>query len=123
MRIEGEKGVKTQSAPNIGRGRAKEILAEQFQPGRPLRSSREGSRARPDHLLRDRNRSRGTHEPGKIQAAIGRNFRIGTDRPLRSIRETNDRPRPKSLAKTNLADQIARPRQTIGHRPKLSRPR
>ncbi|CAA7035267.1 unnamed protein product [Microthlaspi erraticum] len=33
-------------------------------------------------------------------AAIGRNFRIGTDRPCRSIRETNDRPRPKSLAKT-----------------------
>ncbi|CAA7056294.1 unnamed protein product [Microthlaspi erraticum] len=48
MRIEGEKGVKTQSAPNHWPRTRKEILAEQFQPGRPSRSSREGIAARPD---------------------------------------------------------------------------
>ncbi|CAA7051716.1 unnamed protein product [Microthlaspi erraticum] len=38
-------------------------------------------------IYRDRKPFARTHEPGK-KAAIGRNFRIGTDRPCRSIRET-----------------------------------
>ncbi|CAA7046334.1 unnamed protein product [Microthlaspi erraticum] len=108
MRIEGEKGVKTQSAPNIGRGRAKVILAEQFPTGRPLRSSREGT-------LLGRIIYRATET---VRAARTNRERTGRDRPIlyrngptvRSIRETNDRPRPKSLVH-NLADQIARPRQ------------
>ncbi|CAA7035427.1 unnamed protein product [Microthlaspi erraticum] len=115
MRIEGEKGVKTQSAPNIGRGRAKEFWPSNFQRAdRTVEPGRNGVLGRID-LSRDRNRSRGTHEPER-KAAIGRNFRIGTDRPCRSIRETN-RPRPKSLDRDKIhrpsAQNFSRPRYTM----------
>ncbi|CAA7058524.1 unnamed protein product [Microthlaspi erraticum] len=109
MRIEGEKGVKTQSAPNIGRGRAK-ILAEQFHSGRPLRSSREGTAyARPDCFIARQEPSRGTHGE-----------RTGRDRPIFMYRNGptvpvdpgNKRSASAEFSRpTNLADQIARPRQ------------
>ncbi|CAA7035523.1 unnamed protein product [Microthlaspi erraticum] len=121
MRIEGEKGVKTQSAPKHWPRTRKKILAEQFQSGRPLRSSREGSRARPDSSIA-RQKVRATREPGK-NGRDRPNFRIGTDRPCRSIRETTIG-LGRNLSPNNLADQIARPRQNpsaIG--PNFSRPR
>ncbi|CAA7037486.1 unnamed protein product [Microthlaspi erraticum] len=108
MRIEGEKGVKTQSAPKHwprtrkrNFGRAISNLAD-----RTVEPGRNSVLGRIDHRATKRSRARTNREE---KAAIGR-FCIGTDRPCRSIRETT-RPRPKSLAKTNLADQIARPRQ------------
>ncbi|CAA7039413.1 unnamed protein product [Microthlaspi erraticum] len=117
MRIEGEKGVKTQSAPNIGRGRAK-ILAEQFQPAdRTVEPGRNGCSA--GFLSRDKtvraartNRKNGRDRPN----------RIGTDRPCRSIRETNVG-LGQILSSTNLADQIARPRQNPSAIGPFSRPR
>ncbi|CAA7045398.1 unnamed protein product [Microthlaspi erraticum] len=123
LQIEGEKGVKTQSAPKHWPRTRKRILAEQFPTGPTVRSSREGMAVlgRID-LSRDKT-VRAARTNRERKAAIGR-FCIGTDRPCRSIRETNDRPRPKSLGQTNLADQIARPRQNpsaIG--PNFSRPR
>ncbi|CAA7047506.1 unnamed protein product [Microthlaspi erraticum] len=81
MRIEGEKGVKTQSAPKHWPRTRKVILAEQFQSGRPLRSSREGtSRARPDYSSRDRN----------VRAAHTNRERTGRDRPI-FVSERTDR--------------------------------
>ncbi|CAA7055886.1 unnamed protein product [Microthlaspi erraticum] len=119
LQIEGEKGVKTQSAPNIGRGRAKDFGRANFQSGRPY--GRAGKERLLGRTLARQNRSRGTHGKERPRSA---EFRIGTDRPCRSIRETNDRPRPKFSPFANLADQIARPRQI--HRPSaqnFSRPR
>ncbi|CAA7023172.1 unnamed protein product [Microthlaspi erraticum] len=122
MRIEGEKGVKTQSAPNHWPRTRKEILAEQFQPGRP------SGRAGKERLMLGRisiarqNRSRGTHEQEE-QAAIGRNVSERTDRYGRSGKQTIGLGR-NSLVQRDLADQIARPRQNpsaIG--PNFSRPR
>ncbi|CAA7050274.1 unnamed protein product [Microthlaspi erraticum] len=91
MRIEGEKGVKHNPRQNIGRGRAKVILAEQFsfwptvtvEPGKNSSCSAE-------FTLIARQKPFTRHaRTGKKRAAIGRNFRIGTDRPCRSIRETS----------------------------------
>ncbi|CAA7052797.1 unnamed protein product [Microthlaspi erraticum] len=109
MRIEGEKGVKTQSAPKHWPRTRKRDFGRAIPSGRPSRSSREGiSRARPDFYLRDRKRSR--HARTGKEAAIGRNFvSERTDRAGRSGKHA--RPRPKSLGQNNLADQIARPRQ------------
>ncbi|CAA7061745.1 unnamed protein product [Microthlaspi erraticum] len=87
----------------------KRILAEQFQSGRPLRSSREGKAV----LGRIR-----THEPEKI----GRDrpkFCIGTDRPCRSIRETYARPRPKFSRQTIWPTKSLDRDKSIGHRPKI----
>ncbi|CAA7020431.1 unnamed protein product [Microthlaspi erraticum] len=121
MRIEGEKGVKTQSAPNIGRGRAKVILAEQISNRADHGRAGKERLARPDYIARQKRRAARTTR--KKQAAIGRIlYRNGPT--VRSIRETNDRPRPKFSSIRNLADQIARPRQI--HRPSaqnFSRPR
>ncbi|CAA7051192.1 unnamed protein product [Microthlaspi erraticum] len=82
-RIEGEKGVKTQSAPNIGRGRAKMILAEQFPTGRPsVEPGRNGLcsagfyRATETVPADARERRNGRDRPDLC---------IGTDRPCRSI--------------------------------------
>ncbi|CAA7054469.1 unnamed protein product [Microthlaspi erraticum] len=114
MRIEGEKGVKTQSAPNIGRGRAKNVLAEQFPTGPtvPVEPGRNSLCSAGLTLSRDRNRPRSTH--GQRRNGRARpDFCIGTDRPLWSIRETNDRPRPKFSSTRDLADQIARPRRNL----------
>ncbi|CAA7056353.1 unnamed protein product [Microthlaspi erraticum] len=127
MRIEGEKGVKTQSAPKHWPRTRKRILAEQFQfwptvtvePGR-------NSRARPDLLARQKTFAR--HARTGKEAAIGRNFRIGTDRPCRSIRETNSASaeisRPKRIWPTKSLDRdkihrpsaqnFSRPRWNLG---------
>ncbi|CAA7021659.1 unnamed protein product [Microthlaspi erraticum] len=110
MRIEGEKGVKTQSAKTLAAD-AQKVLAEQFQPGRPYRSSREGTACSAGYYARQNRPSARTTGRKRPRSAES----IGTDRPCRSIRETNDRPRP--ILRRNLADQIARPRQN--HRPKL----
>ncbi|CAA7019953.1 unnamed protein product [Microthlaspi erraticum] len=118
MRIEGEKGVKTQSAPKHWPRTRKRILAEQFHSGRPSVEPGRNSRARPDIYLRDRKRSSATREPGKKRRDRPK-FCIGTDRPCRSIRETNARPRPKF----SRPKQFGRPNRStatksIGHRPK-----
>ncbi|CAA7036494.1 unnamed protein product [Microthlaspi erraticum] len=121
LQIEGEKGVKTQSAPKHWPRTRKRILAEQFSSGRPLRSSREGiARARPDSLIARQN-VRATHEPGRNRPRSADFVSERTDRAGRSGKQT--RPRPNSLAKTNLADQIARPRQNRPSAQNFSRPR
>ncbi|CAA7041277.1 unnamed protein product [Microthlaspi erraticum] len=99
MRIEGEKGVKTQSAPKHWPRTRKRNFGRAIPTGRPLRSSREGiARARPDYLLRDRNRSRGTHEPGKNRP---RSADFVSERTDRAVDPGNKaRPRPKSLVQT-----------------------
>ncbi|CAA7015073.1 unnamed protein product [Microthlaspi erraticum] len=111
MRIEGEKGVKTQSAPkHWPRTRKSEFWPSNSQSGRPLRSSREGiSRARPDHSLRDRNRSRARtnreRRPRSAEIFVSeRTDRAGRSGKQRSASAEISRP-------NNLADQIARPRQ------------
>ncbi|CAA7030806.1 unnamed protein product [Microthlaspi erraticum] len=124
MRIEGEKGVKTQSAPNHWpRTRKSEFWPSNFHSGRP-RSSREGTAVLGRiSLLRDRNRSRGTHEPGKEQAALGRIFvSERTDRAGRSGKQT------LGLGRNLSSIRFGRPNRStatksIGHRPKFSRPR
>ncbi|CAA7025765.1 unnamed protein product [Microthlaspi erraticum] len=73
MRIEGEKGVKTQSAPNIGRGRAKVNLAEQFHSGRPPVEPGRNSCARPDSLYR---------ATETVRATRTNRERLGRDRPI-----------------------------------------
>ncbi|CAA7052786.1 unnamed protein product [Microthlaspi erraticum] len=117
MRIEGEKGVKTQSAPKhwprtrkSDFGRAIPIWPTTVEPGR------NAVLGRIDHCATETVRA--THEPGK-KAAIGRNFRIGTDRPCRSIRETYDRPRPKFSPKQFGRPNRSTATKSIGHRPKL----
>ncbi|CAA7039955.1 unnamed protein product [Microthlaspi erraticum] len=118
MRIEGEKGVKTQSAPNqIGRDAQRNFGRDFHRDDRSVEPGRNG-RARPDYARHDRARTR-TEE-----TARSADFRIGTDRPCRSIRETSLGLGRNSLGQNNLADQIARPRQNpsaIG--PNFSRPR
>ncbi|CAA7030180.1 unnamed protein product [Microthlaspi erraticum] len=123
MRIEGEKGVKTQSAPKHWPRTRKSDFGRAIlnwptvtvEPGR-------NSRARPDSLC--------ATETVRAHARTGKETR---DRPKFSYRNGPTvpvdpgniaRPRPKSLDQTNLADQIARPRQNpsaIG--PNFSRPR
>ncbi|CAA7021830.1 unnamed protein product [Microthlaspi erraticum] len=66
--------------------------------GRPSRSSREGMLCSAGLIHRDRKRSRARANRER-NAAIGRNFCIGTDRPCRSIRETYARPRPNFSTK------------------------
>ncbi|CAA7040840.1 unnamed protein product [Microthlaspi erraticum] len=108
LQIEGEKGVKTQSAPKHWPRTRKEILAEQFQPGRP-RSSREGTAmlGRIHSIARQNVRAHARTGKERPRSA---DFRIGTDRPCRSIRETTIG-LGRNLSPNNLADQIARPRQ------------
>ncbi|CAA7026014.1 unnamed protein product [Microthlaspi erraticum] len=109
MRIEGEKGVKTQSAPKHWPRTRKVILAEQFSFWPTVRSSREGiavlgrihscatENVRAPRANRERSRDRPILyrngptvpvDPGNIRSASA-----------------------DSLDQTNLADQIARPRQ------------
>ncbi|CAA7017829.1 unnamed protein product [Microthlaspi erraticum] len=103
MRIEGEKGVKTQSAPKHW----------------PRTASREGtSRARPDSLT-------SRQKPFARHARTGK---IGRDRPKFSYRNgptvpvdpgNNARPRPKFSAKTIWPTKSLDRDKSIGHRPKL----
>ncbi|CAA7033541.1 unnamed protein product [Microthlaspi erraticum] len=109
MRIEGEKGVKTQSAPKHWPRTRKENFGRAISnlADRHGRAGKECVLGRID-LSRDKTFAHArTGKEGRDRPK----FCIGTDRPCRSIRETNDRPRPKSLGHENLADQIARPRQ------------
>ncbi|CAA7041342.1 unnamed protein product [Microthlaspi erraticum] len=116
MRIEGEKGVKTQSAPNIGRGRAKVILAEQFPTGPTVTVEPGRNPARPDYLSRDRNvRAARTNRKERPRSA---EFCIGTDRPYGRSGK-NARPRPKSLAIRFGRPNRSTATKSIGHRPKL----
>ncbi|CAA7044974.1 unnamed protein product [Microthlaspi erraticum] len=78
MRIEGEKGVKTQSAPNHWPRTRKEIWPSKFQPGRPYRSSREGTALLGRTNLARQNRPRRRTTEGN--RPLGR-ICIGTDRP------------------------------------------
>ncbi|CAA7051138.1 unnamed protein product [Microthlaspi erraticum] len=118
MRIEGEKGVKTQSAPKHWPRTRKKILAEQFstwptvtvEPGRNSSCS-----AGSLQFARQKTFER-TREQGKIRPRSA-GFCIGTDRP-RSIRETNDRIGRFSRPKQNLADQSLDRDKLLGHRPK-----
>ncbi|CAA7036907.1 unnamed protein product [Microthlaspi erraticum] len=110
MRIEGEKGVKTQSAPNHWPRTRKPV-----EPGRNGLCSA-------GLLYRATKPSRGTHEQEE-QAAIGRIlYRNG---PTVPVDPGNKRSASAEISRpTNLADQIARPRQNpsaIG--PNFSRPR
>ncbi|CAA7014891.1 unnamed protein product [Microthlaspi erraticum] len=111
MRIEGEKGVKTQSAPkHWPRTRKREFwpsnsnLADRtVEPGRNKPCSAGFLLARQKPFAHTRT--------GKETAAIGRNFvSERTDRAGRSGKHRSASAEILS-AKTNLADQIARPRQ------------
>ncbi|CAA7030401.1 unnamed protein product [Microthlaspi erraticum] len=74
MRIEGEKGVKTQSAPNIGRGRAKEFWPSNFQPGRPSgRAGKERLLGRIDFARQNRSRGRTNRKKRPRSAETYRN--------------------------------------------------
>ncbi|CAA7060967.1 unnamed protein product [Microthlaspi erraticum] len=109
MRIEGEKGVKTQSAPNIGRGRAKVNFGRAIPIGPTVRSSREGSVL--GRIIYRATETVPRHaRTGKEQAAIGRNF--VSERTDRAGRSGKQRSASAEISRqTNLADQIARPRQ------------
>ncbi|CAA7034121.1 unnamed protein product [Microthlaspi erraticum] len=111
MRIEGEKGVKTQSAPkhwprtrksNFGRA----ILiwpTVTVEPGRNSSCSAGFTPLR-DRTVRAHDCTEGTARSAEIFVSER------TDRAGRSGKQTIGLGR-NSLAKTNLADQIARPRQ------------
>ncbi|CAA7044872.1 unnamed protein product [Microthlaspi erraticum] len=122
MRIEGEKGVKTQSAPNIGRGRAKVNF------GRAISIRADHGRAGKERLC-----SAGLFIARK---PFARHARTGKNRPRSAEFSYRNGPTvpvdpgnkrsasAEILVHSNLADQIARPRQNpsaIG--PKFSRPR
>ncbi|CAA7014776.1 unnamed protein product [Microthlaspi erraticum] len=118
MRIEGEKGVKTQSAPKHWPRTRKRILAEQFQSGRPLRSSREGiavlgriSTCATETFAR-------THEPGKKRPRSAEIlYRNGPTVPV-------DPGNTLGLGRNSLGqNEFGRPNRStatksIGHRPK-----
>ncbi|CAA7035246.1 unnamed protein product [Microthlaspi erraticum] len=120
MRIEGEKGVKTQSAPNHWpRTRKSEFWPSNFQSGRPY------GRAGKERLMLGRIHSIARQKPFARHARTGKkgrdrpDFRIGTDRPCRSIRETNS-----ASAEISRPFEFGRPNRStatksIGHRPKL----
>ncbi|CAA7048858.1 unnamed protein product, partial [Microthlaspi erraticum] len=118
MRIEGEKGVKTQSAPkHWPRTRKSEFWPSNsiwptvtVEPGRNKPCSAGFTLARQNRSRTRTNRERSRDRP---------KFCIGTDRPCRSIRETYARPRPNSLGQ----NEFGRPNRStatksIGHRPK-----
>ncbi|CAA7049284.1 unnamed protein product [Microthlaspi erraticum] len=110
MRIEGEKGVKTQSAPKHWPRTRKRDFGRAIPIWPTVRSSREGiSRARPDFYLRDRNRSRHARTGKERSRSAEILYRNGPTVPV-DPGNTLGLGR-NSLAKTNLADQIARPRQ------------
>ncbi|CAA7048964.1 unnamed protein product [Microthlaspi erraticum] len=115
MRIEGEKGVKTQSAPKHWPRTRKSNFGRAILIGRPLRSSREGIAVLGRILIARQKRSRDARTDTKN--AIGEN-RIGTDRPCRSIRETRS-----ASAEILSPNEFGRPNRStatksIGHRPK-----
>ncbi|CAA7040077.1 unnamed protein product [Microthlaspi erraticum] len=117
MRIEGEKGVKTQSAPNIGRGRAKVILAEQFH--------------RADHGRAGKERlcSAGltcATKPFARHARTGKNRPLGrifvserTDRAGRSGKQTIGLGRNLSAILGFGRPNRSTATKSIGHRPKI----
>ncbi|CAA7039418.1 unnamed protein product [Microthlaspi erraticum] len=78
MRIEGEKGVKTQSGQNIGRGRAKEIWPRNFHRA-DRRSSREGT-AMLGRMTCATNRP--AHARTGRKAALGQMYRNGPTVPV-----------------------------------------
>ncbi|CAA7043388.1 unnamed protein product [Microthlaspi erraticum] len=119
MRIEGEKGVKTQSAPKHWPRTRKKILAEQFHlADRPVEPGR-NSRARPDTCATETVRAQPRQEERPRSAEMYRNG------PTVPVDPGNKRSASAEiLGQNNLADQIARPRQNpsaIG--PNFSRPR
>ncbi|CAA7049406.1 unnamed protein product [Microthlaspi erraticum] len=122
MRIEGEKGVKTQSAPKHWPRTRKENFGRAIPIWPTVRSSREGiSRARPDHLLARQKRSR-THEPGKRPRSAEILYRNG---PTVPVDPGNKR---SASAEILSPKQFGRPNRStatksIGHRPKTFRPR
>ncbi|CAA7039483.1 unnamed protein product [Microthlaspi erraticum] len=95
-RIEGEKGVKTQSAPKHWPRTRKRILAEQFS-WPTVRSSREGIAVLGRIIYCATETVRATHEPGRNRPRSADFVSERTDRAGRSGKQT--RPRPKSLAK------------------------
>ncbi|CAA7017775.1 unnamed protein product [Microthlaspi erraticum] len=105
MRIEGEKGVKTQSAKTLAADAQKKFGREISNRIEPVCSA--GSLARQTRPQRARTRRK--------QAAIGRNVSERTDRAGRSGKHA--RPRPNSLAKRPTKsldrDKIHRPSAQI----------
>ncbi|CAA7059704.1 unnamed protein product [Microthlaspi erraticum] len=119
MRIEGEKGVKTQSAPNIGRGRAKVNFgrAIPFGPTVTVEPGRNSMCSAGFTLSRDRNRSRDTHEPEKIGRDRPDFVSERTDRAGRSGKQSSasaEISRPKRIWPTKSLDRD----KILGHRPK-----
>ncbi|CAA7021032.1 unnamed protein product [Microthlaspi erraticum] len=119
MRIEGEKGVKTQSAPKHWPRTRKRILAEQFNlADRYGRAGKESS-CSAGFSLRDRN-VRATHEPGRSRDRPNRND--GT-RPTRSAGSYRNGPTSVDPGNSLGQNKFGRPNRStatksIGHRPK-----
>ncbi|CAA7034289.1 unnamed protein product [Microthlaspi erraticum] len=118
MRIEGEKGVKTQSAPNIGRGRAKIFWPSNFQPGRPCgRAGKERLMlGRIDSIARQEP-SRGTHGQRRNRPrSAGFMYRNG---PTVTVDPGNKRSASAEiLVHSRVWPTKSHDRDKIGHRPK-----
>ncbi|CAA7044718.1 unnamed protein product [Microthlaspi erraticum] len=120
MRIEGEKGVKTQSAPkHWPRTRKRDFgRANSIWPTVTVEPGRNKPCSAGYFYLRDRKRSSATREPGKKRSRSAEIFvSERTDRAGRSGKHA--RPRPNLSAKT----EFGRPNRStatksIGHRPK-----
>ncbi|CAA7029857.1 unnamed protein product [Microthlaspi erraticum] len=118
MRIEGEKGVKTQSAPKHWPRTRKRDFGRAIPTGRPLRSSREGiSRARPDSTCATETFAR-THEPGKKRPRSAEIlYRNGPTVPVDPGNKRSasaEISRPKQFGRPNRSTAT----KSIGHRPK-----
>ncbi|CAA7029440.1 unnamed protein product [Microthlaspi erraticum] len=113
MRIEGEKGVKTQSAPkHWPRTRKRFWPSNSIRPTVTVEPGRNSCSAG-FTLLRDRNRSRARTNRERRPRSAEILYRNG---PTVPVDPGNKRSASaESLDQTNLADQIARPRQI--HRP------
>ncbi|CAA7047491.1 unnamed protein product [Microthlaspi erraticum] len=120
MRIEGEKGVKTQSAPkHWPRTRKSEFWPSKFQSGRPYgRAGKEKPCSAGFYFARQK-RSRGTHEPGKNRPRSADSYRNGPTVPVDP--GNNARPRPKFSRHEFGRPNRSTATKSIGH--KFSRPR
>ncbi|CAA7050863.1 unnamed protein product, partial [Microthlaspi erraticum] len=119
LQIEGEKGVKTQSAPNHWPRTRRKILAEQFPTGPTVtvEPGRNGLCSAGLFQTRDRNRPRGTHGQKGTARSAGFMYRNGPTVTVdpgnkRSASAEISRPHEIWPTKSHGRDKI------LGHRPK-----